>query len=229
MFVGHYGAAFAAKKFAPKISLGVFFAATLFIDLFWSLFSIFGIEKYRVDASLPGIMPVSLYYMPYSHSLWAALGWAALFAVIVYAIVRDSRAAIVSFAVVFSHWIFDLIAHREDLAVFGESVKLGFGIWNSRWLSLVVEFGIFFAGLLLYLSTTSPRDRTGTWSLGSLVALLAACQLAIAFSPAQMETELDWMVLSQFLLAFWAVWIDRHRVAEFTLAQTGSSAAAAAL
>lgn len=228
MFIGHYGAAFAGKKFAPKISLGVFFAATLFIDLFWSIFSILGIEKFRVDPSLPGIMPVSLYYMPYSHSLSAAILWSTLFALLVYAFYRDTRGAVVSFLVVISHWILDLVAHREDLSIFGGPIKFGFGIWNWRWLALGVEFGVFFAGLLLYLSAAPPRDRTGTWSLASLVMLLIAAQMAIAFSPGQMLEELDWAVLSQFLLVFWAVWIDRHRVTEFTLPRTGSSAAAAA-
>jgi hypothetical protein len=33
MFIGHFAVGFAAKKFAPRASLGVLLAAPLFLDL----------------------------------------------------------------------------------------------------------------------------------------------------------------------------------------------------
>jgi hypothetical protein len=35
MFVGHYSAAFAAKRFAPAVPLPVYFIACQLIDIFW--------------------------------------------------------------------------------------------------------------------------------------------------------------------------------------------------
>ena len=32
MFIGHFGVAFGAKKYAPKVSLGILFIATQFIE-----------------------------------------------------------------------------------------------------------------------------------------------------------------------------------------------------
>jgi len=38
MFLGHYAVAFAAKKVAPKISLGTLFLSAQFLDLLWPIF-----------------------------------------------------------------------------------------------------------------------------------------------------------------------------------------------
>ena len=55
MFIGHYGAGLAAKKFAGKPedgsnqpSLGTFFLASQFIDLLWPLLIIIGVEKAEI-------------------------------------------------------------------------------------------------------------------------------------------------------------------------------------
>jgi hypothetical protein len=42
MFLGHYAVGLAAKKAAPKVSLGTFFLASQFIDLLWPLFLLLG-------------------------------------------------------------------------------------------------------------------------------------------------------------------------------------------
>lgn len=37
---------------------------------------------------------------------------------------------------VFSHWVLDFIVHRPDLPLYGNSAKVGLGLWNApRWLS----------------------------------------------------------------------------------------------
>ena len=45
MFLSHYAAGLAAKKWAPKMSLGVLFLAAVWLDLLWSLFLLLGWGK----------------------------------------------------------------------------------------------------------------------------------------------------------------------------------------
>jgi hypothetical protein len=49
MFIGHYAVGFAAKKFAPKTSLGLLIAAPIFLDLIWPVFLLLGWEHVRIE------------------------------------------------------------------------------------------------------------------------------------------------------------------------------------
>src|SRR5581483_6956620 len=42
MFVGHYAIGLAAKKFAPRTSLGLLIAAPILLDLIWPIFDLLG-------------------------------------------------------------------------------------------------------------------------------------------------------------------------------------------
>lgn len=43
MFPGHFAVGFAAKRFAPRASLGALIAAPLLLDLLWPLFLLAGV------------------------------------------------------------------------------------------------------------------------------------------------------------------------------------------
>jgi len=43
MFIGHYAVAFAAKRAAPRTSLGTLFLAAQFLDLLWPVFLLTGV------------------------------------------------------------------------------------------------------------------------------------------------------------------------------------------
>ena len=76
MFIGHYGAAFAARAAKPAIPLWQLFVAVQLVDFAWAGLVLVGIEKFDVT---PGFMEASildLHHMPYTHSLVAALIWA---------------------------------------------------------------------------------------------------------------------------------------------------------
>ncbi len=80
MFLGHFGVAFAAKKAAPKTSLGTLVFAAQVADLLWPILLLFGIEKVRTsypDYSPPPAVRFHISY-PISHSLVTQLGWGAL-------------------------------------------------------------------------------------------------------------------------------------------------------
>src|SRR2546426_9874814 len=75
MFVGHYGVSFAAKSVEKTIPLWVLFLAVQLLDVFWSLLVLLGVEKVRIVPGITASNPLDLYYMPYTHSLVAAIGW----------------------------------------------------------------------------------------------------------------------------------------------------------
>ncbi len=60
---------------------------------------------------------------------------------------------------VFSHWLLDLIVHRPDLAIYDDTLKVGFGLWNYRGIEFVLEIGILLIGTVLYLKRNGAIAR----------------------------------------------------------------------
>src|SRR4029453_13264947 len=153
MFVGHYGPSFAAKATEKTIPLWVLFIAVQWLDVMWSVFVLLGIEKVRIVPGFTATNPLDLYYMPYTHSLVAALLWSVV-AIVVYKLWSKNKGwlapALVGGAV-FSHWVLDLLAHRRDLALYDNSMKVGMGLWNFPVLAFAMEVVLLFSGLYLYL------------------------------------------------------------------------------
>ncbi len=73
MFVGHIGIGFAAKRAAPRASLGVLLAAALMLDLLWPVFLMAGWERVRIEPGNTSFTPLAFVHYPISHSLLAAL------------------------------------------------------------------------------------------------------------------------------------------------------------
>src|SRR5437899_8983271 len=119
MFVGHYGISFAAKRLDKTIPLWVLFLAVQLLDLGWGVFVPLGIEKVRIVPGITASNPLDLYYMPYTHSLVAALAWSgfAFLCAKVFgsASLRAGRSALFLALAVLSHWLLDLLVHRPDL------------------------------------------------------------------------------------------------------------------
>src|SRR6059058_861085 len=162
MFVGHYSVAFAVKTPRNKIPLWVLFVAVQLLDFLWAPFVLLGIEKVRFVPGITATNALDLYYMPYTHSLIGALFWSAV-AFALYKIGRHNPASnvaalLVGFAV-FSHWLLDLIVHRPDLAIYDDTFKVGFGLWNHRGIEFVLEIGILLIGAVLYLKRNGAIAR----------------------------------------------------------------------
>ena len=162
MFVGHYSIAFAVKTPRNKIPLWVLFVAVQLLDFLWAPFVLLGIEEVRFVPGITATNALDLYYMPYTHSLIGALFWSAV-AFGIYKIgwrniASNSAALLVGFAV-FSHWLFDLIVHRPDLAIYDDTLKVGFGLWNYRGIEFVLEIGILLFGAALYLKRNGAIAR----------------------------------------------------------------------
>ncbi len=174
MFIGHFGAGFAAKRVAPAVSLGTLFLAVQFADGLWPLLLLFGVEHVRIAPGIMKLSPFDFYDYPWSHSLVALVGWGVLLGVSYFLFRRSLRGAIIVALGVVSHWFLDFLAHRPDMPVLPSGPHLGLGLWNSVPATVLLEVGIFGGGLGLYVATTRARDRTGVWALWSLVLLLFA-------------------------------------------------------
>jgi hypothetical protein len=212
MFLGHFGVALAAKKAAPKTSLGMLVLAAQFADLLWPVFLLLGIERVRIVPGLLAASPFDFTSYPISHSLVAELGWGAILGIAYFVVRRDSQSALLVGLLVPSHWVLDFIAHRPDMPIYPGGQKYGLGMWNSVPLTILVEYALFAAGIAIYLSVTRARDRTGNLALWSLLGLLAVLYPVSLFGPPPPSVvALAWSAMAIWLTVPWAAWADRHR------------------
>jgi hypothetical protein len=182
MFVGHYGVSFAAKRVAPAVPLWVLFIAVQLLDVFWAPFVLLGIEKVRIVPGITASNPFDLYYMPYTHSLLAALLWsAAAFLLYRASSKRDhaGKAAFVVALAVLSHWLCDFVVHRPDLPLYDNTAKVGLGLWNAPALAFGLEATLLFGGMWLYIGPGGVRRR-GLIRFG---LVMLAIQAYVFFGP----------------------------------------------
>jgi hypothetical protein len=214
VFLGHFGVALAAKKAAPKSSIGTLIFAAQFADLLWPILLLLGLEQVRIVPGITRVTPLDFVSYPYSHSLAAQLIWGAAIGLVYFAIRRDARAAAVVAACVPSHWVLDYIAHRPDMPLFPGGARYGLGLWNSLPGTLAAELGLYVAGIALYLSSTHAKDRAGVYVLWSLLILLLVIYISSLFGPPPpSERALALSALAIWLTVPWAAWADRHRAA----------------
>lgn len=213
MFIGHFALGFAAKRVPNSPSLGTTFLAAQFIDLIWPLLLLSGLEKVVIDPGNTAATPLNFVSYPYSHSLLAVVIWAALFAGVYYAVKRNSRGALLLATLVISHWVLDLVTHRPDLPLsFSEGTKVGFGLWNLKILSMVVEVLLFATGVYLYWSSTGARNKWGNIALWSFVAFMAIIYAMNAVGdPPPSGEAIAYVGLAQWLFIAWGYWIDYNR------------------
>lgn len=218
MFTGHYGPSFALRRAAPRVSLGWLFVAAQLLDYLWALFVLAGVERAQVIPWQPGSR-LDLYYMPFSHSLEGALAWSILAGVVALWCVRGSEhdrvsAAMVVGLTVFSHWILDVIVHRPDLGLLGDTRKIGLSLYDHPVASVVLEIAILVAGAVIYARETRPRAGQPDTRLVALVVILAVIDLVATFGPPPPSVRVAALFnLSVYTLAALAAFaVDRNRV-----------------
>jgi hypothetical protein len=212
MFIGHFGVAMAAKKWAPRTSLGTLFFAAQFLDLLWPIFLLLGIEHVRIAPGITRMSPFDFYDYPITHSLVMAAVWSAVVGVAYYVLRRNMRAVWVVGLAVLSHWALDYLVHRPDLPLWPGGPKVGLGLWNSWVLEIMLEVAIFACGTWLYISVTRALDNIGRYALWALIVFLFLGWVAslLAGAPPS-ERSMAWGALSMWVLVPWAWWVDRHR------------------
>jgi len=213
MFLGHFGAAFASKRVAPRPSLGTAVLAAQWADGLWPILVLLGVEQVEIRPGITRVTPLDFVSYPWSHSLLADLVWAAIFALVYGTLRKDWRGAAWLAVLVLSHWVLDVIAHRPDMPTWPGGPRLGMGLWGSLPATLIVEFALFGVGLWLYIASTVARDTVGKVLIWTFAITLVVLYFAAVFGPPPPSAvALAISGLFGWLFVAWAYWIDRHRV-----------------
>jgi len=154
MLAGHFGLAAAVKGRQPQVPLWSLMLATQLMDVVFIGLYLAGIETIENVPGTSGGYGNVIIHADYTHSLVGALVL-SLIAFIVAAIPWGMRNGIIIGAVVFSHWILDLVVHRGDMPILPGSMNaglpyLGFGLWQIPWLAALLELVLCVVGAYLY-------------------------------------------------------------------------------
>ena len=204
MFVGHYAVSFYLKAREPKVPLWVLLLAVQLIDVIWALLVLAGIEHLAMVPGITRASPLDLVYVPYTHSLVAALGWSLLASWLWYRF-KDAgpdgaRPALLVGLAVFSHWIGDLLVHRADLPIYDNSAKVGFGLWNYPAISFPLEIGLLAWAMWAWYRASHGRARGRNLVL--LWVVMAASQVFTNFGPLPVSPDRFVLLALAFYLAF---------------------------
>src|SRR6266550_6657567 len=214
MFVGHYSVAFAAKSHKNKIPLWVLFVAVQFLDYIWATLVLLGIEKLRVIKGFTAGSMLDSYFHPYSHSLIAAIAWSCIAGLAYKIFCRrhsfySKYAAFIVAAAVFSHWILDLLAHPRDLAIYDNTWKVGFGLWNYRDPEFVLEIALLAGGIALYLTRNAmPAIRkTAVIAFGIVLVVIQIGDTYVPRTPlSDKATAMGvWIFYTLFVIVAFAI------------------------
>lgn len=214
MFIGHFGVGLGAKKATPSISLGTLFLSAQLLDLLWPTFLLAGWEHVEIEPGITAMAPLRFTDYPITHSMFMALLWGIVFGAVYFLIKRKNREALILGLIVFSHWILDLLVHIPDLPLFpGSSTFLGFGLWNYKWLAILLEMIVFLTGLLFYLQTTKAKNKSGRYGFWAMIIFLLAIYVSNLLGPPPPNVKaIAWAGELQWIFVIWAYWIDKNRV-----------------
>ncbi len=213
MFIGHFGIALAAKKFAPKTSLGTTIFAAEFVDLLWPVLLLLGVEHVAISPGIMRMSPLDFTDYPISHSLLMSLVWATVVGGVYFAARRYAAGAWVVGLAVLSHWFLDLLVHRPDLLLVpGGGRKFGLGLWNHPLAEISVEIALFVLGAGIYATQTRAKDGIGRYAYWALIAFLfMGWVTTLKAGPPPNVNALAWGALSMWLMVLWGWWADKHR------------------
>jgi membrane-bound metal-dependent hydrolase YbcI (DUF457 family) len=174
-----------------------------------------GIEKVRIVPGITATNPLDLYYMPYTHSLLAAILWSLGAAVACRVFLKPGGwgAAGIVGAAVFSHWILDLLVHRPDLPLYDDTLKVGLGLWNYPVTAFVLEVAILFGGMVLYFRRTRPVAPGGRYGFWIFAVAMVFVQSSVFFGspPPSGKTAAVMALFSYFVFAAVAYWLEGKR------------------
>jgi len=184
VITGHFGLAAAVKAAQPRVPLWALMLATVWLDVIFVPLFLAHIEYIDPVPGTDGGYGNGIIYADYTHSLVGAIVIAALTGLVV-ARWWGRRGAIVIGAVVFSHWVLDLVVHRADLPLLpgnlGDLPRLGFGLWRYPALTATIEAALILVGAVLYFRaarrTGGSPARVAT--VTGLIAVVGAATLAL--------------------------------------------------
>jgi membrane-bound metal-dependent hydrolase YbcI (DUF457 family) len=212
MFLGHIAVGFAAKRAAPRTSLGWLMAAPILLDLLWPIFVLLGWEHFRIEPGNTKFTPLAFDSYPWSHSLLMSVVWATAMAGLYYTLKKEPAGTVAIWLGVISHWVLDFATHRPDMPLYPGGPVLGLGLWNHVAATMVVEFAMFGGALWIYTHETRARDGVGRWAFWGFVAFMVLAYLGNMGSPPPPSTQaIAYVGLATWLFVPWAGWFDRRR------------------
>jgi membrane-bound metal-dependent hydrolase YbcI (DUF457 family) len=158
--IAHLGIGLAAKKFAPKVNVGILILAAEFIEIIFFILYFLGIEIMPTANNAP--------FTPYSHSLVMGIVWSVLTGFTAWVICRSRKISLIISIVTFSHIFLDIIAspksafYPQDLAVpilFDYSKSIGLGLWSSNTIAAIGELGTVLLGICIYIQTRKEIQK----------------------------------------------------------------------
>ena len=166
MIAGHFGFAAIVKGRETRVPLWSLMLATVWLDIVFIPLLLMKIESLQTVPGLHGGYGENIIYADYTHSLVGALVLSAVFGLI-FAPIWGKRCAVVLGFVSFSHWLLDLITHRHDMPLLpgdlGHLPRLGFGLWQFKTASIVLELFLVLVGAWCYWrrahAVTAQRQR----------------------------------------------------------------------
>lgn len=221
MFVGHYGPAFAVKAAKRPPSLGAALLAVQLVDVAWAILVMTGVEYGRIEPGFLALSALRLDYMPWTHSLPAAIAW-SLAGAIVYRVFAPrggwATASLIG-ACVFSHWLLDFLVHAPDLPLTFDGMKVGLGWWDVPALGITAEAVALFGGFFLYLGATKPLGAAGRVAPWALLVLLVGLYVfdKLGPHPADLKAAAPMALAAYLVIAAIGFVIDRTRASKAKL------------
>ncbi|MBF6612314.1 MAG: permease [Chloroflexi bacterium] len=153
MLAGHFGLAAVVKSRQPQLPLWALMLSTQLLDVIFVVLYTLNLEGFTPVPGTNGGYGNLIIHANYSHSLVGAFAISLVAAIAAMIPWGRSNGLIVG-AMVFSHWLLDLLVHRMDMPVLpgnaGDLPLLGFGIWTIPGLSIALELILILAGAFLY-------------------------------------------------------------------------------
>ena len=162
MIAGHFGLAAGVKAREPAVPLWALMLATQWLDVVFVPLFLTHVERIDViGGGAPGYGN-GIIHADYTHSLIGAVVLSLVFALPA-AWRWGRRAAAVLGAVVFSHWLLDLLVHRHDMPLLpgapAGTPLFGFGLWRWPWVTAAAELALVLWGAVAYLRAAVATAR----------------------------------------------------------------------
>jgi membrane-bound metal-dependent hydrolase YbcI (DUF457 family) len=193
MIAGHFGFAALVKSRAKRVPLWSLMLATVWLDIVFVPLLLMKIETLKPVPGMQGGYGQNIIYADYTHSLIGALALSALFGL--FFLPRWGKGcAVVVGLVSFSHWLLDLITHRQDMPFLpgnaGQLPRLGFGLWQFPWASAAVELLLVIVGAWFYwraaerITAQAGKGRTRAMLASALILVCGVIVLALDVTAA---------------------------------------------